>query len=195
MHPDGYTPHSISARESTLGAGGWHLRDRPANLARRGRSGFKHPVLHINGFVTDSLAGLAAGRGRQQYSESRSNSNAQQKASHSRGPGASALKSSGGGFQAINSIFILAGHSVRYIVHSVVEPVGDRAPGFRLREKHTQLGGQAHPILGCVHCSSVSHDDSPFLCIRRLTAVTVISVRRPHYRLIRVERVRAVRKK
>src|SRR6266481_8826460 len=67
----GTTPFH-SARESTLGAGGWHVRDRPANFARRGRSGFNHPVLHISRFVADSLARLAAGRRSQQNSESRS---------------------------------------------------------------------------------------------------------------------------
>ena len=82
MHPMETTPFH-SARESTLGSGGWHVRDRPANLARRGRSGFNHLVLHIGRFIADSLARLAPGSRRQQYSQSRSNSDAQQKASHS----------------------------------------------------------------------------------------------------------------
>ena len=38
---------------------------------------------------------------------------------------------------AIDSVFILARHCVGYVVHLVLEPVGDRAPYFRLRVKYT----------------------------------------------------------
>src|SRR4029077_11391044 len=55
---------------STLGAGVGHVRNRPANLARRRGSGFNHFILHIGRFIADGLARLTAWRRRQQNSKS-----------------------------------------------------------------------------------------------------------------------------
>src|SRR5260221_8045813 len=65
----------FSPDDSTLGASRWHLCDCLAHLARSGRSGFNHLVLHVDRFIADGLARLTTGCRCQQNSQSCSDAN------------------------------------------------------------------------------------------------------------------------